>query len=68
PLQAPLVHVMLADSYTQFWASLAHVASVVEFAQAFPMALHTGSVLHAHAAAPAAPMQLWCAPHATGEP
>jgi hypothetical protein len=41
-----------------------HVASVVEFAHVVPAALQTGSALHVHAAAPAAPVQLWCVPHA----
>jgi hypothetical protein len=67
-LQAPLAHVVLADSYTQFWASLEQVASVVEFAHRLPGAPHTGSVLHVHEADPAAPVQLWCAPQAAGAP
>jgi hypothetical protein len=33
-----------------------------------PAALHTGSPLHVHAADPAVPVQLWCAPQAEGEP
>jgi len=68
PLQIPFVHVVLADWYTQLCASFEHVASVVEFAHVLPEALHTGSVLHVHPLAPAAPVQLWCAPQATGAP
>jgi hypothetical protein len=30
------------------------------------VALQTGSALHVHAAVPAAPVQLWCVPQATG--
>ena len=59
PLHAPLAQVVLADSYTQFCESFVHVASVVEFAHAFPTALQAGSAVHVHVADPAAPVQLW---------
>jgi hypothetical protein len=62
PLHAPLVHGEVADSYTQFCASVAHVASVVGLAHALPAAMQTGSALHVHVPIPAAPVQLWCAP------
>jgi hypothetical protein len=68
PLQAPLAHVDVADSYTQFCESVEQVASVTEFAHALPSAVQTGSMLQVHAAEPAAPAQLWCVPHATGVP
>jgi hypothetical protein len=42
---------------------LEQVAKVVELAHVLLVELHTGSVLHLQAAAPAAPVQLWCAPH-----
>jgi hypothetical protein len=62
------LHVAVADSYTQFCASVEHVASVVAFTHVFPTALHTGSGLHVQVAVPAFPVQLWCAPQATGVP
>jgi len=68
PLHAPLAQVVLADSYTQFCESFVHVASVAELAHALPTVLHTESGVHAHAAVPAAPVQPWCAPQATGTP
>jgi hypothetical protein len=68
PLHTPLLHVVLPDWYTQFCASFEHAASVVEFAHALPGAPQTGSALHVHAAAPAAPAQLWCGPQAAGPP
>ncbi|MEP6653174.1 MAG: hypothetical protein ABJA82_07430 [Myxococcales bacterium] len=37
-------------------------------AHAFPGAPQTGSVLHVHAAEPAAPVQLWWTGHETGVP
>ena len=67
-LQAPLLHVEVDDSYTQFCESFEHMASVVEFAQVLPAALQTGSVLHTHEAEPVAPAQLWRVPQATGVP
>jgi hypothetical protein len=63
-----LEHVEVADSNTQPCASVEHVASVVELAQILPAALQTGSVLQVHAAAPAAPVQLWRAPQGIGTP
>jgi hypothetical protein len=42
---------------------------VLEFAQIPPELEQVGSVLHVHAADPAAPVQLWCAPvQAAGAP
>jgi len=68
-LQAPLVHVLFPDSYTQFCASFAHVASVDESAHLPPIVLpQTGSVLHVHEADPAVPVQLRCGPQAAGMP
>jgi hypothetical protein len=67
-LHVPFVHAVLVDSTTQPCGSRAHVASVVGPAQVFPTALQTGSALHVHAAVPAAPVQLWCVPQATGWP
>jgi hypothetical protein len=68
-LQAPLVQGVVPDSYTQFWASCAHVASVDPSAQVFPTAVQTGSCLHVHAADPMAPVQLWFVDgHAAGAP
>jgi hypothetical protein len=63
-----LEHVEVADSNTQPCASVEHVASVVALAQTPPAALQTGSVLQVHAAAPAAPVQLWRVPQGTGAP
>jgi hypothetical protein len=59
--QAPalqLAHVEVADSYTQPWASVEHVASVVALAHVGPGAPQTGSALQEHAAEPGAPVQL----------
>jgi hypothetical protein len=67
-LQAPLVHVEVVDAKTQFCASFAQVASVVELAHALPTALQTGSALHVQAAVPDEPVQLWCGWHPTGVP
>jgi hypothetical protein len=67
-LHAPPTHIMLEDSYTQPCASVAHVASVVEFAHVLPAAAQTGSALHVHMAVPAAPVQLWCGPQAAAAP
>ena len=61
-------HVELADSKTQPCASVEQVASVVALAQMLPAALQTGSALQVHAAAPAAPVQLWRVPQGTGAP
>jgi hypothetical protein len=57
-LQAPPAHVVVPDSYTQPCVSFEHVAKVFVFAHVVPTAWQTGSALHVHAAAPAAPVQL----------
>jgi hypothetical protein len=46
--------------------SCVHVAVIEGFTQMFPTALHTGSVLHVHLAAPGVPVHDWCTPHFAG--
>ena len=67
-LHAPLVHVEVADSYMQVWASAEQVARVVAFTHVVPAAAQTGSVLHVQAPLPVAALQLWWGPQATGVP
>jgi hypothetical protein len=61
-------HVEVDDSYTQSCASFAHVTRVVVFEHVVPALLQPVLVLHVQAAMPAAPVQPWCAPQATGVP
>lgn len=69
PVQAPLVHGVVTDLKMQPWLSCEQVASVDVFWHVAPATLpQVASVLHEHLALPAAPVQLWLVPQATGVP
>jgi hypothetical protein len=73
-VQLPLTHCLPpmhgdgADSTKHPCMSCEQVTSDDVLAQTLPTELQRGSVLHVHIPAPAAPVQLWFVPQATGAP